>query len=295
MAPIHPHWSSRTFLVYAAGLTALAALEGWFAYFGSRWTEGALVGAELVVLVVAALVAAGLRRAPRPVAAGVFAFVALVAFVAVLSGLWGWFGWISGVGSSGLRGFHVGRLALLLIWLVASFATLRAFRFPLIVVQAVGAGWIFVTDLLSNGGSWSAIVTLFVGLVYLALGVSVDAGPSRPYGFWLHVAAGVLIGGSLLWFWHGGDFEWTLIVVASLAYILFADVVGRSSWAVLGALGLLIASAHFSLEWTHIRIVFFNAGSGSSNPWAGPLVTTIAAFVLLALGLRASRTAAPSV
>ena len=129
-----------------------------------------------------------------------------------------------------------------LLWLLAAVIAIRLFRFPLLAAQAVLAGWIVVTDLISNGGGWSAVVTLFVGLVYLAVALAVDAGPGRPYGFWLHVGAGLLIGGGLLWFWHGGNIEWTLIAIASVVYVFFSQLVGRSSWAVLGAVGLLLAA-----------------------------------------------------
>jgi hypothetical protein len=286
---IHPHWSARAFLVYAAGLVALGALEGWFAYFGARWSGGAYAGASLGLLAATAAVALALKRAGRPVAAGVLAFVMLIALVAFLTATWKWFGWTTAADSSGLRGFHLARLLLALIWFVATIAALRPFRFPLLVPQAIFAGWFFVTDLLSNGGGWSAVVTLFVGLVCLGIAVAVDGGPSRPYGFWLHVGAGVLIGGSLLWFWHGGDFEWVLIAVAAIVYILFADAVERSSWAVLGTIGLLIAATHFTLEWTHVQLLFFNGGEDTTRNWVPPLVLTCIAFVLLALGLRGRR------
>ena len=146
-----------------------------------------------------------------------------------------------------------------------------------------------VTDLLSNGGGWSAVVTLLVGLFYLLIALAVDAGPRRPYGFWLHLAAGLLIGGSLLWFWHGGNIEWALIAIAAVVYVFFAEATGRSSWAVLGAIGLLLASIHFALEWTHVRVVFFSGGSAADRPWVSPLVFTCLGAVLVGLGLILAR------
>ena len=102
----------------------------------------------------------------------------MIAFVAFLSALWTWFGWGSAATtSSSFRGFHVARFLLELLWLVAAIVAVRPFRFPLLVAQAVLAGWIVVTDLLSNGGGWSAVVTLFVGLFYLAVALAVDSGP----------------------------------------------------------------------------------------------------------------------
>ena len=192
-------------------------------------------------------------------------------------------------GSSSFSGFHFAQLLLELLWLVAAFVALRRFHFPLLTAQAVLAGWILVTDVISNGGWWSAVVTLFVGLFYLVVALALDAGSGRPYGFWLHLAAGLLIGGSLLWFWHGGSIEWALIAIALVVYVFFSQAVGRSSWAVLGALGLLLASVHFALDWTHVRVAFFSGRSDSSRPWVAPLVFTCLGFLLVALGLATGR------
>ena len=84
----------------------------------------------------------------------------------------------------------------------------------------------FLFDLLSNGGGWAAIVSIAVGLTFLLAGIAVDDGPSRPFGFWLHVAAGLAIGGGLLWFFHDGDFDWIVIAIAGLVYIAFGDRLG---------------------------------------------------------------------
>jgi hypothetical protein len=299
VAVVHPRWSAWSFLVYAGGLTVLGATGAWLTYFASRSGDAGYAGWALLVLVVVGAIATRFRATGHPVTAGVFAFVAVIAYVAFLSALWTWFGWeSSSVTSANFGGFHFGRLLLELLWLFAAVTAVGMFRSPLLAAQVVLAGWIFVTDLISNGGWWSAIVTLFVGLCYLGVALAVDAGSSRPYGFWLHLGAGLMIGGSLLWFWHGGSFEWTLIIVASLIFVFFSRVAGRSSWAVLGAVGLLLASLHFTLEWTHVQFVFFNGGSGSARAWVPPLVFTCLGFVLVALGLalgRRSPTAAVAV
>jgi hypothetical protein len=284
MDAIRPHWATWSFLVYAGGLTVLGAAGGWLTYFDATSGAAGYAAWALVVFALLAAQALAFRRRNHPVAAGIFAFVSVSMFVAFLSALWTWFGWEATNGSSAFGGFHLSRLLLELLWLVATLIAVRMFRFPLIVAQAVVAGWLLVTDLISNGGGWSATVTFAVGLAYLV----VAAGASRPYGFWLHVGAGALIGGSLLWFWHGGNVEWTLIVLASIVYVPFARISGRSSWAVLGALGLLLASAHFSLEWAHVQFSFFSSGHGGRD-WVPPLVFTCTGALLVALGLLAAR------
>ena len=110
-------------------------------------------------------------------------------------------------------GFDVARLAFFALTLVAALAALRRFRFPLLMLTVVLAG---VALRRRPGLGWRrlvAVVTFALGLCFLAVAVAVDGGPNRPYGFWLHVGAGLTIGGSLLWFLHHGHFEWALIAV----------------------------------------------------------------------------------
>lgn len=287
MNVIKPTWSSWSFLVYAGGLTVLSASSAWLQYLSGRSGDAGYAGWALLVYALLLAVALGFRRTDHPVSAGVFAFAAVIGLVVFVDALWKWFGW--NTSTSSLSGFHLPRLLLELIWLVAAIAAVRRFRFPLIVAQVVLAAWLLVTDLISNGGNWSAVVTLVVGLVYLMIALAIDGGDGRPYGFWLHAAAGLLVGGSLLWFWHGGNVEWTLIVISALVFVWFAGLVGRSSWAVLGAAGLLFAAIHFTLEWTHVNVPLFNGGHSSTRGWVPPLVFTCLGFLLVALGLRAAR------
>ena len=118
--------------------------------------------------------------------------------------------------------------------------------------------WFFVTDLISGGGNWTAIVTIAVGLVFLLAGIAVDDGPSRPYGFWLHVAAGLTIGGGLVWFFHDGavrlDPDRRL---TGLLYVLLGDRLARSSWVVLGAWGILQTATYFADEVVGHHGLFF--------------------------------------
>ena len=165
---------------------------------------------------------------------------------------------------------------------------LRRFRFPFIASIGVLVGWLFLTDLVSGGGSWSAVVTLFVGLAYFAAG----SATGRPSAFWLQLGAGLLIGGSLLFWWHSGDLEWSLVAIVGILYIGVAHGTGRSSWAVLGTLGLVFAAGHFAIEWTRVGIPFL---FGGANPASGPrgfvpsLVFAFLGFLLVALGLAVGR------
>jgi hypothetical protein len=293
MGAIEPRWASWSFLLYAGGLTVLGAAGSALGYLSSVHSDGAYVAWALVVVAAVSAVGLALRRdGGHPIAAGIFGFSSVVLFAALLAAIWTWFGWVN-AGSSEFSGFSVARLSLVLLTLLASLVALQLYRFPLIVLIVVLLGWFFVTDLLSGGGDWTAIVTFLVGLVFLAIGLSLDAGPSRPYGMWVHVGAGLTIGGSIINFLHHGNFEWSLIVLGGVLFVLLADAVGRSSWAVLGAFGILAASVHFTVELTHVHLTIFGEQlSNSGRGWAPALVFTLAGIVLLLLGGLLARRAA---
>lgn len=284
-----PRWSSWSFLVYAGGFTVLGSALGWLGWLSARHSAAAYTLWALVVAVLLEGTAQAFRRRDHRVAAGVFAFAGVAGFAAFVGALFTWFGWLGHQGtSSSFRGGG-GRLALELLTLAAAVVSLRTFRYPLLMLAVAFVAWLFLTDLLSDGGDWSAIVTLLIGLVFLVWALAADAGPRRPYGFWLHVAAGLAIGGALLHFWNSGNVDWILIVLTSLVYVRLAGALGRSSWAVLGTLGLLAASAHFALEWTTVSIPFLGAAGHASRGWVPPLVFTVTGLLLVALGQALAR------
>jgi hypothetical protein len=130
------------------------------------------------------------------------------------------------------------------------------FRFPLVLFLAASI-YFLVADLISNGGDWTAIVSILIGLVFLAAAVGIDLGESSNYGLWLHVAAGLVIGGGLLWFFHDGDVDFILVAVVALAYMAIGDGLARSSWIVLGAWGLLQTAEHFAAKWSSVGTSLF--------------------------------------
>jgi hypothetical protein len=277
---VRPRWSTRSFLLYAGGLTCFVAFAAWVAYLSSTVGAGARAAWTLALVALLSLVALGLRRRGETVGGGVLAFVAVAAFVVFVGLLFQWFGWSTGANL--FRGFHAAPLLLELLWLVAGAWALARFRFPFVVLHVVVPLWLFVTDVLSNGGWWTTTVTLLVGLAYLAAAFAVD----EAYAMWVHVAAGALIGGALLRYLDHGNVGWALIVVAAVAYVFFADAVGRSSWAVLGYLGLLFAALHYSLAWLHIQFFFFFSGGEGGRGWVPPLVFSFLGLLVVVLGLR---------
>ena len=86
-----------------------------------------------------------------------------------------------------MSGFDLARFFLELLAVVASAFALAVFRFPPFVLFLAASIYFFVADLLSNGGDWTAILSILIGLVFLAAAVGIDLGESSHYGLWLHV------------------------------------------------------------------------------------------------------------
>jgi hypothetical protein len=285
---VKPRWTSASYLLYLGGLTVLLAAVYSLAYLSRSYSDFAYVAWALLVLVVLKLKALAFRRKGRWMAAGLFGFATVIAYAAFLGAVEVWWGWLPHSVSL-FGGFHVGLLLLELLTIVAALLSLAFYRFPLISVIVAVVGWYFVTDVLSSGGNWSATVTLLVGLFYLAVAAGTDGGARRPYGFWLHVVSGLLIGGSLLYFWHSGDTGWWLVFVVGLVFIGVASGTGRSSWAVLGSFGIYAAAVHFGEKWARATISLFGGSATSHREWVPPIVLAAVGFLFVLLGLRLDR------
>ena len=296
MRAIHPRWFPWSYLLYVGGLTLLGAAAALLAWFSTHYGAFKYTVLAFVVLFGFAFVARALRRDRRhPIAAGLFAFVTVNLFGAFLLALYAWFGWLD-FGGSPFGGFSVARLSLVLFTLIAALAARQIFAFPFLMLIVVGLTWYFVTDLISGGGDWTAVVTFAIGLAFLGWARAVDSGPDRPYGMWLHIGAGLTIGGSLLWFLHHGHFGWALIALAGFLYVKLADAFDRASWAIFGSLGILASAAHFATSFSHASVSTSGVSDGGSRGWVPSVIFGIAGGVLMLLGgLLANRRRAGSV
>jgi len=278
---VRASWTSASFLLYAGGLAILFASGALLANLGGRYGGAAFVGWSALVLGVLAVLAYGARAAKRPLTAGLYSVSAVVALAVFVGALEEWFGWLAHT-SSVFGGFHISHFLIELVLVVAALAGLRRFHFPLLVLVATASWWFFVTDVLSSGGNWSATVSLVVGLSLMLIGLGVD----RVYGFWVQVVAGLTMGGALLWFWHSSDTDWILIALASLVYVAIASGLGRSSYAVLAAIGLFLSTTHWVFKWFATPFVpFFYQGPPAAHPWAAALRYATYGFLLMLLGL----------
>jgi hypothetical protein len=309
VSAIRVPWSSASFLVYLGGLTLFASLASLLVAQADDYGSGGFVGWALLVFLATEACALFALVNGRRVTAGLLALSAVAAWVVLLGALLDWFGWLAHTNSP-FAGFHVSHLFLELALVFAAAAALAVFRFPLLVFPLGAGTWFFVTDLISGGGDWSAVLTVIVGLMLLSWAVAVDRGSTRPYAFWLHVVAGLTIGGGLLWLFHEGDWDWILIGLVALLYIWIGDRLVRSSWVVLGAWALLQTTAHFAAKWSAEALgaffylfpfllvdAFGNTSFGrDTHPWAAALSFAGIAVVFILIGLllaRRRRTAIP--
>jgi hypothetical protein len=277
-----PIWSSSSVLLYVGGLTVGVSALGSLAYLSTTYGKGTLVAWSLLPLFVLLAVALFFRRRGSWIAGGVFAFTWITAWIAFLGILFTWWGWnAGGDSSSAFGGWNWASWVIEILTIVAAAAALRAFRFPFLFVYVLVAVYVLVTDVISGGGNWSAVVTLLIGIVYLFVGVSVDRGPRRAYGFWWHLVSGLLIGGALLFWWHSSEADWALLATASVLFILLAGVTWRSSWAVIGIGGFLAAAVHWTIEWVDTGFSIFSP----DRTWVPFVVFAVVGAFFVVLGL----------
>jgi hypothetical protein len=280
-----PVWKTSSFLVYTGGLTVLGAAIAALSYLSGHYGRGALTGWALLVLVVLSAIAESLRRRGRWVAAGIFAFASVIAWGAFVGLAWRWFGWLDHWNSP-FAGWSVAHLSLELLILVAALTDRRRWRFPFITLISAVVGWFFITDFVSNGGEWSYVVTLLIGLAYLVGG----SASGQPSAFWLHLVGGVLVGASLLHWWHTTDSDWALISAAALVYVALAYTTKRSSWAVLGSLGFFGATSHYLFGQSNSSPVPY-VSTPSISGWSPSVAFACLGFWLVLLGLLSRRRA----
>jgi hypothetical protein len=239
---LKPVWKTSSFLVYTGGLTVLLGGLTALGYLSTQYSGGgARTAWALLIFFVLWVFAVVLLQADAWVAAGIFAFVAVIAWGYLVGSAWSWFGWLHNW-SSAFHGWSLAHLTLEFLILVAALIAHARWRFPFIALISTVAAWFFVTDFVSGGGWWTYTVTLFIGLVYLVVGTA----SSRPSAFWLHFVGALLVGVPIVHWFDSSNFDFAVVLVVSLLYVLIAYGTRRSSWAVFGTIGFFIATLHYA-------------------------------------------------
>jgi hypothetical protein len=282
--PVVPRWSSASALVYIGGAVVLLAANILLGISNDGWGEWALVGTSLLATATALAVAVVLEQAERAIAAGVAALLAVVFAAVVVGAVLN----VLGLLDSELGDYQPAALFVAAAVVAGSLAALARFRAPILVLPAVLAFWFAVVDL-SRVGSWDEageVLSVVAGLLLIADGVVVDRLGRRAYGFWQHAVGGLAAGGGLALL--AGD-VWALTAVIALGFIAAAFMLGRSSYAVLGAVGILIATTLFAVEPRSIVgtfVPFFPPGEASTlEDWQVALAYLVAGLLIAGIGV----------
>ena len=103
----------------------------------------------------------------------------------------------------------------------------------------------------------------------------------------MHLVGGLSVGGGVLWFLHTEHWHWVIVAMVALAYVWAARELLRSSYAVLGAIGLTAVASYFIEQWFSLTslVPFLAAPPEDVDEWGRPLVYLVLGVVLVALGL----------
>lgn len=295
--PLKPTWRSATFLQYLGTAFAVGALLALFSVLQDEHGSWGLFLYSVLVLAIVVVLALGAERRGEPVVAGLVAFIAVVCWAVVLGALFDGLGFAIAPNPDSFfnGGLGLDTIVLELLLIGGAAFALGRFRFPLLVLPIAVVSWYAVMDLfegvLGGGNSATAILAILVGLVYVLIGAAYDGGGHHPYAFWLHVVGGLSVGGGILWFWHEHTWEWLLVMIVALIYIAVARSLGRSSYAVLGALGLAGTATYFIEKWFSFGdlVPFFPSDSDDADKWGRPLVYLALGAVFILLGILVER------
>lgn len=288
---LRPRWSSAASLVYIGGFTVLGATSALLGILGEEHGEWAAIGYSALATAVAAGLALRLERSGRGVAAGVLATLAVV-FVAVFVGS---VESAIGILDAQVGDYQAGSLIVELATIAASLVALRRFRAPLPMLPLSVTLWFALIDLgsLSSDDLVGEVLLVLVGLGLIALAVALDRAGRSPYGLWPHLVGALSFGGGVLSL-VDGDLGWVLVGLLSLAYVAAAYLLARSSYAVLGAIGILITTTYFTFDAVGLVGQFLPFGGGpvegeASEPWQVALWFVAAGLGIVGLGLSEDR------
>ena len=289
---LRPRWSSASVLVYIGGFVVLFATSVLLGILAEDHGDWALVGYSALACALALGLALLLQEQGRAVAAGVLAFLAVAFFGGVIGSLESALGLLD----AEVGDYQPASLILETSVIGAALVALRRFRAPLLVLPIALTLWILVVDLgsLASWGEAGEVLSIAAGIALIVAAVAVDRAAGRePYGFWLHLVGGLALGGGVLALVEG-DVPWLLVGLLSLAYVGAAYRLGRSSYAVLGAIGVLATTTYFALDSFSVFGAFLPFGGGpieegGLDPWQVALSFVVAGLVIVLLGLLRER------
>ena len=290
---LRPRWSSASALVYLGGFVVLGATSALLGILGDDHGDWALVGYSALAAVAAFAFAHLLAQSGRAVAAGVLATLAVIFFATFVGSVAN----LLGILDAELGDYQAGALIVELATIAAGLVALQRFRAPLLMLPIVVTLWFAVIDLgsLASGNTVGEVLSILVGLALIVAGVAVDRAGREPYGFWVHLVGGLSLGGGVLALVES-DVGWAFVGLLSLGYVAAAYLLARSSYAVLGTIGILATTTYFTFDGFSVFGAFLPFGSGAIDegldPWQVALSFVAAGLVIVLLGLVEDRVTA---
>jgi hypothetical protein len=291
-------WSSSAFLFYLGTFVMLFSILWLLESLNGGGSDVGLVGwasLGLAALVSAAVV---LLRAGMSVLAGLAAFLGLIVFAVWVGALEDWLGFFPDQPDFFSDDFEIGFLVLEAVVVAVGLLALRIFRFPLLMLPVAAFAWFAIADNAAvlvdrtPGEDAHALSATIAGLLVAGAGVWLDRQGRAPYAFWLHVVGGLTAGAGLLELLDHGDWRWYLAGLIALLYVAAAHVLARSSYAVIGAIGVLWVGSHFIDEWLStgsFPLMFFSEGPAEEIEWKLPLAYGGLGLILVVLGVLLER------
>ncbi len=252
-----PRFDVAHLLWYAGALIIIGAMGLFTSLAFATWGGGALAVTALIYAIVFILLGHMLWGRDLTVPGGLCITIAVTMAPLFVFAIQEMLGWWSQEAEDSYRDFYhwikASWLPMELATIAAGLVALTVYRFPFLVASIAVALWFMSMDLTPwiFGGDWNSfdqrkIVSLWFGLLMLAVAWLVDIRAKSDFAFWLHLFG-------LMAFWGGltlmdSDSEiakafYCLINIGLLAFGLFLQ---RRAFAVFGALGITFYLHHLA-------------------------------------------------
>jgi hypothetical protein len=253
-------FDAPNFLWYFGALVAIAATglfvdDGW-----ERHGAGFMLVVSLAFLAAYAAASYVLLRSGWPTAGGLFAAMAVSVLPLAVYAFEKLVGWWPEDQPPAFSGFHqqilASWIAMELVTIAVGAVVLYLVRFPLIFAPMAFVGWYLSMDLAPAlfghdvTADERAGVSIVAGLVMIGVGLAFDVRGLRRLAFWPHVFGLLTLLGALCWltFSHNDHTTWTVVTLVSFATAFVSVPLGRVTYAVFGALGLLSTVCYWAFE-----------------------------------------------
>jgi hypothetical protein len=253
-------FDAPNFLWYFGAIVAMAATslfvdDGW-----ERHGAGFMLVVSLAFLAAYAAASYLLLRYGWQTAGGLFAAMAVSVVPLAIYAFEKLVGWWPERQPDAFSSFHqeilASWIAMEVVTIVVGAVVLSLVRFPLLFAPIAFVAWylsmdlapaLFGDDVTTDERAAASIVA---GLAMIGVGFAFDTRRMRRLAFWPHLFGLLTLLGTLCWltFDHNDHATWTLVTLVSLATAFASVPLGRVTYAVFGALGLLSTVCYWAFD-----------------------------------------------